>query len=137
MEIVKMRRRAGIARGFTLMELLIVIAIVGLLASIAYPSYLEFTRRGERANARAALMSAVQYLERQYTINNAYPSTVSGMFNTDKYQVTLAAQTATSFTAQAAPLSTWSDPKCATLSITNVGAKSSSGSESASYCWSK
>lgn len=126
------RRQAG----FTLIELMIVVAIVGILAAIAYPSYLEYTRRAERANAKASLASAVQFMERQYTTNNAYPTAISG-FDTTKYGISVAARTATSFTLQAAPISTWSDPKCATLSVTNLGAQSSSGTESSAYCWSK
>ena len=144
MEVVKMGTHRAILQasarqyraGFTLIELMITVAVVGILTAIAYPSYLDYNRRSERANARVALSSAVQWMERQYTTNNSYPTALSG-FDTSKYGVSLSATTATSFTLEAAPSGTWIDPKCATLSVTNIGARSSGGSESADYCWSK
>lgn len=125
------------AVGFTLIELLITMAIVAILAAVAYPSYTEYTRRSERANARAALTNAVQWMERQYTANNTYPVSAGTSFDTSKYSISVAASTATSFTLQASPVSPWSDPKCATLTVTNLSAKSATGSEGGAYCWSK
>lgn len=58
--------------GFTLIELMIVVVIVAILASIAYPSYREYVRRGERTEAKTALMTAAQELERCFTQFNAY-----------------------------------------------------------------
>ena len=54
-------------QGFTLIELMIVVAIVGILSAIAYPSYAEYVRRGHRADARAGLLQAQQWLERAST----------------------------------------------------------------------
>ena len=53
--------------GFTLIELMIVVAIVGILSAVAYPSYTEYVRRGHRADARAGLLQAQQWLERAAT----------------------------------------------------------------------
>lgn len=58
--------------GFTLVEVMIVVAIVGILASIAYPSYQESVRKGRRAQARTALSELVQQQERYYTQRNTY-----------------------------------------------------------------
>ena len=58
--------------GFTLVELMIVVAIVGILAAIAYPSYIESVRKGNRAEGRAALTSLLQQQERFFTQNNTY-----------------------------------------------------------------
>ncbi len=122
------------AGGFTLIELMIAVAIVVILSMIAYPSYVEYTRRAERANARSSITSATQWMERQYTTNNVYPTSITG-FDTSKYQLSLSAQTNTSYTLQAAPTGSWTDPKCGTLSITNTGVKAATGSDGADACW--
>lgn len=59
-------------RGFTLIELLIAVAVIGILASIAVPSYQNYVRDARRADAQATLMEAAGVLERCYTINNYY-----------------------------------------------------------------
>lgn len=59
-------------RGFTLMELMIVVAVVGLLAAIAYPSYNSSVLKGRRAQARAALTELLQQQERYMTQRNCY-----------------------------------------------------------------
>ena len=58
--------------GFTLIELMIVVAILAILAAISYPSYLDFMRKGWRAEARSALMQQMQQQERQYTMTGQY-----------------------------------------------------------------
>lgn len=60
------------SKGFTLVELMIVVAVVGILSAIAYPSYTEYVLRGRRAEARTALMDLMQQQERYYTQNGRY-----------------------------------------------------------------
>lgn len=62
------RRQAAM----TLIELLITVAVLGILAAIAVPSYLEYVRQARRADAESILMKAVQFLERTYTTRNCY-----------------------------------------------------------------
>ena len=59
-------------KAFTLIELMIVVAIVGILAGIAYPSYQDSVRKSRRADAKAALMGFANAMERHYTENNNY-----------------------------------------------------------------
>ena len=60
--------------GFTLVELMIVAAVIAILAAVAYPAYTEQLRKSQRAEGKAALMRAAQLLERSFTQNGSYPS---------------------------------------------------------------
>ncbi len=61
-------------RGFTLVELMIVAAVIAILAAVAYPAYTEQLRKSQRAEGKAAIMRAAQLLERSFTQNGSYPS---------------------------------------------------------------
>ncbi|QQQ02870.1 type IV pilin protein [Lysobacter enzymogenes] len=59
-------------RGFTLIELMIAVTIVGILVAIAYPAYTDSVRKSRRAQAKADLAELTQLAERWYTANNSY-----------------------------------------------------------------
>jgi len=128
------RRQAG----FTLIELMIAVAVVGILAAIALPGYGEYVKRSNRAEARAEMLKAEGWLERYYTENNRYSSTVSGTTNTAfsaiystvpaggtaRYNITLAV-TAADYTITAAPTGTMASDVCGSYVKTNTGALTS------------
>jgi type IV pilus assembly protein PilE len=75
--------RRNLWRGFTLVELMITVAIISILASVAYPSYSEHVAKGRRADARAHLMTSQQWLERYYTERYSYASAGETTKNAD------------------------------------------------------
>lgn len=64
-------RRATV-QGFTLIELMVVVAVIGILASIAYPSYAEYVRRSQRADMQRVLLDANHFLKRYYGAQDTY-----------------------------------------------------------------
>lgn len=67
------QHRARVQRaGFTLVELMIVVAVIGILAAVAYPSYVEYIRQARRADAQSALLELAQFMERRYTTTGSY-----------------------------------------------------------------
>jgi len=60
------------SKGFSLLELMIVVAIVGIIVTIAYPAYQEYVRDARRTDAKAVIIEMSQWMERQYTVNGRY-----------------------------------------------------------------
>jgi type IV pilus assembly protein PilE len=148
-----MRKRV---RGFTLIELVIAMAIVALLAAIALPSYRKQMQKSNRAVAKTVLTQVISRQEAFFADRKVYSTTMAGLnygvdgadkvyvgkdgslaaaTSTDAiYSVNFSASSATAFTVQALPLNTQSDDTCGTLTITSLGVKSQSGSLGA-LCW--
>ncbi len=138
----------GAHRGFTLIELMIVVAVVAILSAIAYPSYAEYIRRGHRADARAGLLQAQQWLERAATATGVYPTTLPAALTwsgdaAKRYTVGFkAGNTNAAFTLIAtrkAGTGQASD-KCGDYTLTNTGVQGNdnlgSGATTAD-CWRK
>lgn len=129
--------------GFTLIELMIVVAIVAVLVAIAYPSYREQVIKTRRAEGRAALADVAQRMERCFTRFSAYDNaacagTAAATSEGGWYAVSATTLTATTFTLSAAPQGdqATADTRCGTLTLTHTGARGQSATPPAGYaCW--
>ena len=139
--------------GFTLIELMVTVAIVGILASIAYPSYQSSVMKSRRADTEGVLLGLANAMERNFTTTNSYcdaggtggasscgtatndtgtPSIYSIPTATATYYtITISAATASSYTLSAAPTGAQANDSCGTLTLTQTGVKS----PTSSGCW--
>ncbi|WP_067862750.1 type IV pilin protein [Neptuniibacter marinus] len=124
-------------QGFSLLELMIVVAIIGILASIAYPSYQESVAEGRRVDAQANLLSLSQHMEREYTEDGTYAGASLPYNETPKdgddkfYDLALTVQTATTYTIRARPKNGMAGDRCGDISINHIGQKTAAESD----CW--
>ena len=130
-------KRRNIA-GFTLMELMIVVAIIGIIAAVGYPSYTQYVIRGKRSEGRSALLDAAARMERYYSDNNQYATLatvgIGATSETGLYDITQQSLTNgnQNYVLRAAP--TFTDADCGYFDITQAGAKTS---ESGTTCWAR
>lgn len=137
-------RRAG---GFTLIELMVTVAIIAILSSIAVPLYSDQVRRARRGQAQADLMELTQLAERYHAVHNSYvgfdtaaatlPLLRSPRQGDMHYDIDVLNVTRNGYSLQAVPQGGQTrDTKCMTLTLTSVGVKGiSGGSGTAADCW--
>lgn len=136
--------------GFSLMELMVTLVIIGILAAIAYPAFTDHLYKTRRSDGQAALMNLATYMEHYYTENNSYTgatltvgSTTGtlGLKNTSidgYYTLSISSLTATTYTLTATPTAGGpqaGDTTCTTLTLTNTNIKGATPSANSLICW--
>jgi type IV pilus assembly protein PilE len=140
-----MSKQLNRQQGFTLIEVMIVVAIIGILAAIAYPNYSEYVKRGNRSEGQAFLNDVAARQERYFSQNNAYITSNNDVAKlalknglaseTGKYQLVLSSSNNDGgYTLTATQQ--FNDTKCGNLTLNARGVRGSTGSGmSTADCW--
>lgn len=158
-------RLVGRESGVSLIELLVVVVIVGILASVAIPAYQDYMVKGKRADAKAVLSENANWLERSFVANGCYnyanvtdcqgqsgtavalPFTVSPKSGAANYAISIAyASSGQQYTLSATPCgdsgsgcpsgsANHTDSDCGVLTLNNTGQQGEGGSKDVAYCW--
>ena len=129
-------------KGFTLVEIMIVVVIIGILTAVAYPNYRDFAARAKRVEATAALLKIATNQERFYLQNNSYTTDMTALgFNADpfisdssSYSIEITAADPSDFTAVATyRFGGREADKCGAFQIDGTGKKLFTGTED--NCW--
>ena len=131
-------------RGFTLIEAMIVVALIGIIVAFGYPSYRDQVIKSRRADGMAALLELADRMERHYSDVSTYTKAngddiavadVFPSFSSNYYTLTIDAQDDISFTVSAAPKDSQLKDKCGTFTLTSQGVRSVSASGMQDQCW--
>ncbi len=132
--------------GFSLVELMIVLVIVTILASIAIPSYQNSMTKSRRAEGKALLLEGVQAQEINFTEYNQYAVDITVNTPPTKrelqtasdngfYSLAISGATTTTYTLTAAPQAPHSDSLCGSLTINHLGVRGVTGTGTVAECW--
>ncbi len=128
--------------GFSLIELLIVLVIIGILVRISYPVYTQHVQKTHRSQAQVALLDLASAMERYYAVHHSYRNAtltvleINEYIDTSYYQLVITQATDNTYLLQAVPLNSQiQDNACGTLSLDQQGRKSISGSGEIHACW--
>ncbi|WLH34860.1 type IV pilin protein [Pseudomonas sp. FP2196] len=128
-------------RGFTLIEIMIVIAIIGIVITIGYPSLTEYVKKGRRAEVVSLLSEQAQTLERFYTKNNLYTGITGLSAGNDFYTITPTITDQTFLlTATRKTGTAMATDKCGDFTLTNTGVRSMSNATTGlttKDCWGR
>lgn len=137
MQTLKLRQSCS---GFSLIEVMIVVAIISILGMIAYPSYLDSVRKSNRSDAKAALNDAAQQMQRCYTLNSTFtdcPAVGTSTSAEELYTVTVTVTDAgAGFEASATPAKSpqTKDTDCTEFTLDNIGRRDATP-DTAGRCW--
>jgi type IV pilus assembly protein PilE len=143
----RLAQRFGRAGGYNLVELMVTVAVIGILSAFALPSYQQHVLKANRQDAQAILMETAQFMERYFTTNNAYSGSTDAALLANvspvspkgaaltriKYNIRFvaASRTASAYTLEAVPRNGQDIDTCGTLTLSNTGVQTAA----MAGCW--
>ena len=138
----------ALSEGFTLIELMVTVAVVAILGTIAMTSYTSQIQKSRRTDARSAVMDLAGREEKLFSTTNAYSAVPSDLgygpvgavfpiaVGSGYYQVSVAVPTPVSYVITATPIgSQANDTRCILFTVDQLGTQNSTGSDSVATCW--
>jgi type IV pilus assembly protein PilE len=134
-------------RGFSLIELLVAVSVMGILASVAIPSYMSQVQKAHRTDAKNALLDLAAREERYFTTNNSYTNVAANLGypalpvavpggSKPAYDISITAATGTTYAAQALRINNQATDDCGDYTINNQGAQGNvNGTLGSNMCW--